>query len=140
MINIHATTIEYKNKGIMIIGESNCGKSDLALRMIMQKKARLIADDQTEISVLNGKIIASCPQNIRNMIEVRGIGIVPIKAKKKTTVKLVIELVKDIKLIERMPQKEYFFFADASVEKILLYPFENSATDKIVIKVDSLLD
>ena len=140
MINIHATTISYKNKGIMIIGESGVGKSDLALRMITQKKAKLVADDRTEIAIKNGKIYAYCPDNIKNMLEVRGIGIVPIKTKKSAKIALVVELVDDIKKIERMPEKENFFFADASVEKIKLYPFEISATDKLVIKIESLLD
>ena len=140
MINIHATTIEYKKKGIMIMGESSSGKSDLALRMIMQKKAKLIADDRTEIAIKNGKIIAFCPQNIKNMIEVRGVGIMKIKAKKSTTISLVVELVKSREEIERMPKKETFMFADACVEKIRLYPFECSAPDKVVIKLESLLD
>lgn len=140
MINIHATTISYKNKGIMIVGESGSGKSDLAFRMIMQKKAKLIADDRTEIEIKNGKIYAYCPDNIKNMIEVRGVGIVPMKAKKSVKVALVAELVDDIKKIERMPKKETFFFADAAVEKLKIYPFETSALDKLVIKVESLLD
>ena len=140
MINIHATTISYKNKGIMIVGESGSGKSDLALRMIEQKKAKLVADDRTEIEIKNGKIYAKCPDNIKNMIEVRGVGILPIKAKKRAVISLVVELVDDLAKIERMPQKEKFFFADASVEKLKLYPFEVSAPDKIVIKLKSLLD
>lgn len=140
MINIHATTISYKNKGIMIIGESGSGKSDLALRMIMQKGAKLVADDRSEIDIKKGKIYAQCPDNIKNMIEVRGIGIMSMKAKKRTAVNLVVELVDDIKKIERMPQKETFFFADATVEKIKLYPFEVSSLDKLVIKINSLLD
>lgn len=140
MINIHATTIEYKKKGIMILGESSSGKSDLALRLIMQKNAKLIADDRTEIAIKNGKIIASCPQNIKNMMEIRGIGIINMKAKKNTTISLVVELVKSREEIERLPAKETFMFADACVEKIRLYPFDCSAPDKVVIKTESLLD
>ena len=140
MINIHATTISYKNIGIMIMGESGSGKSDLALRMIVQKGAKLVADDRTEIAIKNGEIIASCPENIRNMIEVRGVGIVPLKSKKNVKIALVVELVDNINKIERMPRKETFFFADAAVEKLKLYPFEVSASDKLVIKIKSLLD
>ena len=140
MINIHATTISYKNKGIMIVGDSGSGKSDLALRMIMQKRAKLVADDRTEIEIKKGKIYAYCPTNIKDMIEVRGVGVMSMKAKKSTRVSLVVELVDDIKKIERIPQKETFFFADATVEKIKLYPFEISAIDKLVIKVESLLE
>ena len=49
MINIHATLVKLKNKGILIIGKSGSGKSDLALRLIMDKKAKLVADDRVDI-------------------------------------------------------------------------------------------
>lgn len=140
MINIHATTISYKNKGIMFIGECSSGKSDLALRMIVQKKCHLVADDRTEITIKNKKIIATCPQSIKNKIEVRGLGIMPVKSIKKAEIKLVVELVDSLEKIERMPEKEYFIFDEATVEKIKIYPFECSAPDKIVIKINSLLD
>jgi len=140
MINIHATAIKYKNFGIMIMGECGSGKSDLALRLIKQFGAKLVADDRCNLEIRNSKIVVSCPDNIKNLIEVRGIGIVPMKAAKNAVISLVVELVDDIKKIERMPQKETFMFADAAVEKIKIYPFECSAAEKIVIKVESLLD
>ena len=140
MINIHATAVKYKKFGIMITGDCGSGKSDLALRLIKQYGAKLIADDRCNIDVKNGKIVVSCPDNIKNMLEVRGIGIVPIKSAKNTEISLVVELVDDLKKIERMKSKENFMFADACVEKIKIYPFECSAPEKIVIKVESLLD
>ena len=42
--NIHATTVAIENKGILIVGKSGAGKSDLALRLIMNKNAILVAD------------------------------------------------------------------------------------------------
>ena len=49
MENIHATCIALNNRGILLTGASGSGKSDLALRMILEKGAVLIADDRTDI-------------------------------------------------------------------------------------------
>ena len=47
--NIHATCISYRDNGILLIGPSGSGKSDLALRMMMNKGAQLVADDRTDV-------------------------------------------------------------------------------------------
>ena len=75
-LNIHATCISLKNKGILLLGPSGSGKSDLALRAIMQKNAKLVADDRVDISLKNNNIYASCPAAIQGLLEVRGIGII----------------------------------------------------------------
>ena len=57
MINIHATLISYKNKGILLTGKSGSGKSDLALRMIINNKAKLVADDRVILENIGNKLI-----------------------------------------------------------------------------------
>ena len=47
--NIHATAVAIDGKAILLIGQSGSGKSDLALRLIMNKNAVLIADDRVDI-------------------------------------------------------------------------------------------
>lgn len=73
--NIHATCISYRDNGILLIGPSGSGKSDLALRMMMNKGAQLVADDRTDVEEKFGRLRATCPENIRGMMEVRGIGL-----------------------------------------------------------------
>lgn len=140
MINIHASCISYKNNGIIIIGESGLGKSDLTLRMIMEKGAVLVADDRTDVELAGAEVYASCPETIRGMLEVRGIGILKLPFLDRVPVKLVVKLVKDSKEIERLPNKSYHGFDGVEVEEIQLCAFEASAVDKLVIKMDSLLD
>ena len=53
MQNIHATSVCLNNKGILILGKSGSGKSDLALRLIEQAGALLIADDRTDLQEEN---------------------------------------------------------------------------------------
>ena len=49
MLNIHASLVALDNKGILLLGKSGCGKSDLALRLIMEKGAKLVADDRVDL-------------------------------------------------------------------------------------------
>lgn len=61
-------------RGVLLIGPSGSGKSDLALRLI-DRGWRLIADDRTVLGLENGRLTASAPPNISGLIEVRGVGI-----------------------------------------------------------------
>lgn len=140
MANIHASCISYRNQGILIIGESGFGKSDLTLRMIMEKGAVLVADDRTDLAV-NGSILqASCPKTIEGLLEVRGIGIQKMPYTAKTDIKLVVRLAKNSHEIDRLPETRYYEFENLKIEEIKLCAFEASALDKLVIKMDSLLD
>jgi HPr kinase/phosphorylase len=66
--------------GVLLTGKSGVGKSELALELLTRGQ-RLIADDAPEFSriapdVLNG----TCPEPLRDFLEVRGIGILNIRA------------------------------------------------------------
>lgn len=76
---VHGTLIEIKGLGVLIIGESGVGKSDCALDLI-DKGAKFISDDLVVISnVESGGLIGSAPEKIKNLMEIRGIGIINIK-------------------------------------------------------------
>ncbi|MFR8204974.1 MAG: HPr kinase/phosphorylase [Alphaproteobacteria bacterium] len=62
-------------KAFCLSGGSGTGKSDLALRLIMDKKAVLVADDRVELELRNSLITASAPLPLKGLLEVRGIGI-----------------------------------------------------------------
>ncbi len=76
MIRIHATSIAINGHGVLIVGASGAGKSDLAFRLI-DRGAVLIGDDYTQLAVDNGRLIANAPASIAGQMEVRGVGIVP---------------------------------------------------------------
>ena len=90
-VNIHASCVAIKGKGILILGESGSGKSDLALRL-MEGGARLVADDRTELTVERGRLCARAPKSIAGLIEVRGLGVVAQPFEKKATVALAVRL------------------------------------------------
>ena len=136
-MNIHATCIDYKNYGILIMGASGSGKSDLGLRLIMDKGAELVADDYVTIKEYNGKIIAECPKNIEGIMEVRGLGLCNFIPKAQTTITLVIDLCSQDK-IDRMPEDEYYDLCGVKLPKIKIYPHEASSTNKVILACNKL--
>lgn len=77
---LHGVFMEVIGIGVLLTGTSGVGKSELALELI-SRGHRLIADDAPEFSrigpdTLNG----SCPAPLKNFLEVRGLGILNIRA------------------------------------------------------------
>ena len=132
MKNIHATCISYKNKGILLLGKPGAGKSDLALRMIMREKAKLVSDDRTEISISKGNIYASAPKNIQGLMEVRGLGIKKFPFRKRQKLCLAVKL--DSK-VDRMPEKENFTHEGVEIPQVTLNPFEASVREKMMLLI-----
>lgn len=101
--NIHGTSVAIENNGILITGESGTGKSDLALRLI-DSGATLIADDIT-ICVLTKKEILLYPdEQIKGIIEIRGIGLIRVQYIEGIKLKLIVDLNK--KKLHRFPVRE----------------------------------
>lgn len=125
----HGTCVQYGGKGILLIGPSGSGKSDAALQLI-EKGATLVADDQTEIRLENGRLVACCPLAIQGKIEARGLGIITVPFLPETRLDFVIECTPSDK-IERMPLKAVFWIEGVPVLKFLLCPFEASFSAKV---------
>lgn len=138
MINIHATLVSLNNKGILLIGESGTGKSDIALRMIMEKGAELVADDRVDIECINNKLIGSAPKEIEGLLEVRNVGISHFPFKQQAEIALCIELCSKKDQLERLPEDEYVDFLGVSITKLKLYPFDCSILCKIVVKFNEI--
>ena len=129
---IHATLIRINGKGVLLKGKSGSGKSDLALRLLENKKAELVADDAVEISLQSGHIIGQAPQNLAGLLEVRGVGIVSYPYIEKSYIDMVVELKSSIDEIERMPLMQKEVILGLEINKIDLYAKENSAPDKVI--------
>ena len=139
MENIYATCVDIGGKGVLIIGKSGVGKSDLALRLIENKGAVLVSDDRTDLTAQDGVLICSCPKNIEGLLEVRGVGIMKMPFKVKTKLQLVVEAALKNE-IDRFPNEVLFENQNIRVPKMLLDFFEASAPDKIVVKLKALLE
>ncbi len=115
--------------GVLLRGPSGSGKSDLALRMI-DAGALLVADDRVELRVDRGRLMAKAPAALAGLLEVRGVGIVPIPSAAEAEVGLVVDLVpRDA--VERLPDEETADLLDRAVPRLALCPFDASTPAKL---------
>lgn len=79
-ISVHGVLVDVYGEGVFITGESGIGKSEAALELI-KRGHRLVTDDVVEIrKVSDDTLIGSAPDITKHFIELRGIGIVDVKA------------------------------------------------------------
>lgn len=79
-ITLHGVFMEVLGTGVLITGDSSIGKSELALELLTRGH-RLIADDATEFSrVAPDTLLGTCPEMLRDFLEVRGLGILNVRA------------------------------------------------------------
>ena len=79
-ISVHGVLVDVYGEGVLITGESGIGKSEAALELI-KRGHRLVTDDVVELrKVSDDTLIGSAPDITKHFIELRGIGIVDVKA------------------------------------------------------------
>ena len=99
--SMHGVFMDILGMGVMITGESGLGKSELGLELISRGHG-LVADDAVELSRINQTVIEGrCPDLLQNLLEVRGIGLLDIKAifgetavRRKMRLKMIVHLVR----------------------------------------------
>lgn len=74
-INIHGVLLSIYGKGVMICGKSGMGKSEIALELI-KRGHLLVADDRVDCYRIHNKIVGKAPEILKEMLELRGIGII----------------------------------------------------------------
>jgi HPr kinase/phosphorylase len=75
----HGVFVKIKDRGVLIIGKSGIGKSEVALDLI-SRGHKLIADDSVSFYKNDqNAIIGEAPSLLKNLMEVRGLGIIDIK-------------------------------------------------------------
>ena len=79
-ITRHGVLVDVYGVGILLTGESGVGKSEVALELV-RRGHQLCADDVVDICrVADDKLIGECPEMVRHFMEIRGIGIIDIRA------------------------------------------------------------
>ncbi len=77
-ISMHGVFVEVFGMGVLLIGASGVGKSETGLELI-QRGHRLVADDRVEFYQTDERtIIGEAPTILRNLIEIRGLGIIDV--------------------------------------------------------------
>ena len=78
--SMHGVFMDILGLGVMITGESGLGKSELGLELISRGNG-LVADDAVDLYRINQTTIEGrCPELLQNLLEVRGIGLLDIRA------------------------------------------------------------
>jgi len=131
----HAVSMDILGLGVLLTGESGLGKSELGLELVSRGHG-LVADDAVDIyrtsqTTLEGR----CPELLQNLLEVRGIGLLDIKAifgetavRRKMKLQLIVHLVRQSTMereFERLPYEPLY-------EEVLDIPVR-----KVVIAVDA---
>lgn len=79
-ISVHGVLVDVYGEGVLITGESGIGKSEAALELI-KRGHRLVTDDVVELRrVSEDTLVGSAPDITKHFIELRGIGIIDVKA------------------------------------------------------------
>lgn len=77
---VHGVFMDVMGIGVLLTGESAIGKSELALELI-SRGHRLIADDAPVFSRSGPEtLLGQCPEALQNFLEVRGLGVLNIRA------------------------------------------------------------
>ncbi|WP_417316957.1 HPr kinase/phosphorylase [Emcibacter sp.] len=129
---VHATVVALDGHGIMIMGLSGSGKSDLALRLIEEAGAMLVGDDYVTLEKQEGRLLAKPAENIAGLLEVRGVGLVKMPFLPSAMVDLVLVLPSSgtDSRPERLPEEQFFEFEGLRVPQLDFMPFEASAVTK----------
>ena len=76
----HGVLVDVHGVGILITGESGVGKSEVALELV-RRGHQLCADDVVDICrVADNRLVGECPEMVRHFMEIRGIGLIDIRA------------------------------------------------------------
>jgi HPr kinase/phosphorylase len=131
----HGVFMDILGLGVLLTGESGLGKSELGLELISRGHG-LVVDDAVDIyRISQTSLEGRCPELLMNLLEVRGIGLLDIRAifgetavRRKMRLKLIVHLVRKETMereFERLPYEPLY-------EDVLGLPVR-----KVVIAVDA---
>lgn len=126
---LHASCVSIGSRGVLLVGKSGSGKSDLTLRL-MALGAMLVADDQVLLHEEDGQLTASVDASIRGLLEIHGVGLVRYPVASNIPVKLVVELV-PLERMEHLPNPQVHELLGHRIPKIAIYGFDSSAPHKV---------
>ena len=90
--NLHASAVAFgPTRGVLILGPSGAGKSRLALALLAQG-AQLVADDQVFLTASGGGLYARAPRPTEGLIEVHGLGLLRLQARRLARIVLAVDL------------------------------------------------
>ena len=132
---IHSTSVVIDDNGVLILGDSGSGKSDLALRLI-DSGATLISDDISICRKNSNNIYLYCPPEIKGLLEVREIGIITVPFVERIKLRLVVNLKSNNN--ERFTKDNYITILGIKIPIINIEGKNSSAVAKIKVKLNEI--
>lgn len=127
-MQIHGSCAARDEYGVLLLGPSGSGKSDLLLRLIDYGFA-LVADDR--VCIEDG--LARAPDCLAGLLEVRGLGIIQWPFIKETRLALAVQLAK----APRMPSPARH--SETALPLVEIDPAECSAPVRVALALDCAL-
>jgi len=115
-------------RGVLILGPSGSGKSDLAFRL-MSLGFVLVADDQVSLWLSGGRVFGRAPDALTGLMEAHGYGILNVPHRAFAAIELIVDLTEEES--ERMPEQATRDLIGVPVPLVRPRPREVTAAAKI---------
>lgn len=132
---VYGTALFWQDHGLLLIGPSGSGKSELALRL-MEKGADLIADDQVGLTFSQDTVHMWCPYPLQNKIEAFGMGILGCRTLPSPT-PLSLMCVMEPMCPSRAPSSHSYVISSHSIPYLTVNPFWPSTPYKLKLLLES---
>ena len=140
---MHGVFLQIYGKGVLLTGESGMGKSEIALELI-KKGHLLVADDRVDCAVIHKQIIGQAPEILKQMLEIRGVGIINVSKmfgvasvldKAMVDLKIHIEQWKPNKQYDRLgiEEKKYTDILGVQIPKLII-PVKEGRSMGVIIE------
>ena len=113
-IDVHGELLDIAGIGVLITGENGIGKSETALELV-HRGHMLVADDRVVVKKIKNFLFGSAPRSIKNLLEVRGVGIINVEdmygisgVLEEKQIGLNVELVKWSDSVDRLCDKTVY--------------------------------
>ena len=139
-IVVHGTAIALGDRAVLLRGASATGKSDLALRAIAAPLGwfgatsfQLVGDDQVVVQRMGAGLTVQAHPNLEGLIEVRGLGILPVAHQGATYLELIADFVAAVD-VDRLPDPwPTAVLLGVTLPVMRLAPFEASSPLKLAL-------
>jgi serine kinase of HPr protein (carbohydrate metabolism regulator) len=128
-VNIHGTAVVIGTTGLLFVGPSGSGKTMAAMTCLSAARSRglfaaLVADDQVFVSVQGGRLVATRPESIAGLMELRGTGIASLPSIRRARLDRAV-LPASLSEMERLPdENEQFEVMDGVLLPLIRLPRE----------------
>jgi serine kinase of HPr protein (carbohydrate metabolism regulator) len=128
-VRLHASCVQLGGVGVVLLGASGVGKSDLALRLI-DAGAMLVADDQLHVEASATGLLGRPDETLAGLLEVRGLGILRLPYCRVSPLGLVVELDRAGPM-SRLPEPSSYTLLGTALRYLRLDPRQASAGAKV---------